>query len=147
MSRPLTDRERCLALAARVAELEDELAAWRANDNDEARWARLAGRVTRMARALRRGAPPSVPRRYLGLARVLIEMLDRPGQVRSYAQIYAAMTPGVITPESNDPRLNTGVYVCWLRKIVGATAIETARGQGYMITTEAAPDLKARFDG
>lgn len=141
MSRPLTDRERVLALEARVAELEAELAAWRGNAaedaDDEAAVLRLEV-VTGVLRAVI--GPRGVRNGARGSARLLIHMLERPGRLCRHAELLAAVS-------RKEDALSTGVNVrmCTLRfalrRMGFPEAIKTVWGEGYALDAAQAPAI------
>lgn len=145
MSAGLADyRERALRAEARVVELEDEVAAFKALANDEARWARQADRIA----AFRQRIGFGKTRRGAGLARLLIDFLDHPGSTRSNFSIWQALHPGQVENERDtDEGALAKVYVCWLRANLRAVgfgdAIQTVWGLGYRMELGAAERLKA----
>lgn len=146
MNRPLTDRERCLQLEARVAELEEELSAYKALEDQEARWAREAGRLHRVSKELRRLAGPKnhlARSRGHGMARVLLDLLAHVGMCRSPVQIYNAYNPAAA--DVPDSLKVVGVMIHYTRQVVGHAAIETVWGQGYLVPFEQAAALRARI--
>lgn len=137
-----TDRERVLQLEARVAELEDELAAWRANDADEGDDEAAALRLNAVTGVLRavianaRGVRNGVR----GSARLLIHLLDRPGRLCRHAELLAAVS-------TKEDALPTGVNVRMcslrhaLRRMGFPSAITTVWGEGYVLDAAAAPAI------
>jgi hypothetical protein len=142
MTRPLTDREQVQVLSARVAELEEELAAYRANEDQEARWARQAGRLHRVGRRLRSLAGGRLENA-MGLARILLDMLDHPGMCRTKAQLVLAWRPA--DAELPDSLKVADVLICRLRKVVGFAAIDTVWGHGWLVPFEQVAGLRYRI--
>lgn len=82
----LTDRDRCLQLEARVAELEEEVEAWRAQARGEAREAAYATRIQALKHEFRRVGVGG----QLGMgAKVLLDLMAHAGTVRTYRQLAA----------------------------------------------------------
>jgi DNA-binding winged helix-turn-helix (wHTH) protein len=146
MTRPLTDRERCQALEARVAELEEELAAWRAEGLDAARDDALMHRAVSLRDQLQRG-----DRRCAMVAcGMLIRLIDHAGNVASKQQLVDA-SRSVGSCWDREPALKIAdVQVNFLRRGLSALGfpgmIETVWGYGYRISGANAMVLKAALE-
>lgn len=142
MNRPLTDRERCLQLEARVAQLEEELAAWRGHDADDDRDEADALRLDAVKRALVRSVPAKALNGQQALAaRTLLLLLDRRGRLTTQAALAARISP------TGDGELKVAqVAICRLRKALRhwklADAVRTVWGQGYVLEPEAAERIE-----
>lgn len=138
MAVALDYRERALRAEARVAELEEELAAWRAMKRDEARDADAVQRETRIREALRSATPEAGgPAK----ARVLLALIERPGEVVSLDRLLDALRglPGTQPDVEPMPKI-VAVHVCKVRKALKALgrpgAIETVWGRGFRISAD-----------
>ena len=149
MSRPLTDRERCLQLEARVAELEEELAAYKAN---ERRAVRDAADLSRQVK-VRDFFHPAVRKRSIGAvpAAMLLHLLDHPGVVATKEQLYDCRFQPGADPDYEPQMKVVDVHVCHLREALAARgyprAIDTVWGRGYRIEPAMAATLKAAILG
>lgn len=151
MSRPLTDRE--VVLEARVAELEDELAAWR-HDADQVRV--NAARMKR-AVAIRDRLQPLDVRCALAACGIFMCLVDHPGAAIPKARLVAASRyagedvpwPSSSRADEPEPKV-VAVQVAHLRSALRQVgleaAIEAVWGVGYRVSAENAARLKARFD-
>lgn len=129
MSRPLTDRERVLQLEARVAELEEELAAWRVQGRVADAKGDALARLYRLGEAMR----PHVPHHGAMAARLVAYLLARPGRVCAGGEIGEAIALG----ETIDPDRLAKVGVAQARRGLSSLGlsdvIRTVWGQGYLI--------------
>lgn len=132
MTRPLTDRERALKAEARVAELEDELAAWKAYggaaapDADDATRRFGASRWLR-ARDRRAGTPACVS--------ILLALLARPGQVVSReALMRATRAPDADVDDTPETKV-VDVQIVGVRRALASVGVEiqTVWGVGFRI--------------
>lgn len=128
-----------LRLAARVAELEDELAEWRRQD---ARGRRAVEEETRIAltRAWLSSADAN-PRAGRRVARVLLHLLDNAPRVIPREQIHRRFF-------GEDTYLkNIDAYICWTRAALRLRgfpgAIKNHRGVGFQVAPEAIEPLRA----
>jgi hypothetical protein len=134
---PLTDRDRLLKAEARVAELEEELAAWQAGDaRSEPRPA--AERVYRLGEVLR----PQLGGHAKTAARVLIDLLDHAGQVRPGWRIGETMA----VRHCEQPEDLAKAGVCYARRALRGMGfgevLKTAWGVGYVIHAADAPAVR-----
>lgn len=138
----LTDRDLVLKLQARVAELEDEVAAWKAYDRDRGR---VDIESARFAAVLAKLRPFSTRTGVQAPARLLMVLLDSAGRLVTLERcLEAARKPdGDEEPSSN----LVGVVVCVLRAILSKAghrgAITLVWGRGYMIEAEVAERINA----
>lgn len=143
---PQTDRDRMLAAEARVAELEEELEAWRANDRRIIHDGDKAMRAFRLAERVR----PFLKSPYLGhapqVARTLIFLLDHAGTIQPVDRLGDAVS----TREIDGPNRLGAIAVTWTRAVLSQLGFEGALrnsyGQGYMIEAEVAAAIKARLE-
>jgi len=142
MNRPVTDRERATMLEARVAELEEELAAWRgsatADSNLEAEAVRLETATAAM-RAL--GCYDA-----RGVARLMLFMVGRPGRLCPHGLLFDALAT------SSEASMDiVKVRVSRARKALtrfgSPDALQTIWGQGYILRAEAAKSVAALLRG
>lgn len=138
----LTDRQLVVKLQARVAELEDEVAAWKAYDRDKgradldsARYAVVLAKVRPFCG--RHGSQSSV--------RLLLTLLDNAGRLVTLERcLDAVRKPG----RDEEPVSNlVSVGVCRLRSALSRAGyggdVVTIWGRGYMIDVEAAERINA----
>lgn len=143
MTRPLTDRERCQVLEARVAELEAELASWRANECDErsadADVLRQEGMKTLLRSAIGKAGPPGLQ------ARLALLLMDRPGRLLTYAWLGA----NIATTREACPHNAAKVALSYLRKALRvwrlADGVQTVRGRGVLMHPDTATQLSRRL--
>lgn len=147
MSRPRTDKERVLVLEAKVAELQAELSAWRANDREEMAEADRAQRVAAVVLRLKERFGRN--RGYgAGPVRVLLELLDNPGRLRTRRQLIIASRPQRDVDEV-EPAM-ADVYVVALRRLLRGygfpDAIATVRAVGWRLDRAQAPAICAALE-
>lgn len=140
MNRPLTDRERCLQLAAENAALRAEVEAWRANDRDAQLGDQAAFRADIARRFLGRGGQ---------VARLLLVFIDNPGRVLSRDELLDAVCDN---PEDHfDPRAHLGGVILKLRgdlaKLGYPLSVENIWGQGFTMPPNIAAKLRTALFG
>lgn len=144
MSRPLTDRERCLALEAEVAELRDQLAAYRAADHDDRRDAAYLARERSVRAYLRihRDAGGARP------AAILIELLTHPGKVVLRERLVDAMTGPYVDADRQPHHKDLDVRLSQIRRALELrgwprSTIRIEYGRGWWIEAGDARRLDA----
>lgn len=141
MNRPLTDRERCLHLEARVAELEEELAAWRGNARDAGRDQQSLEREARLQQLLRGTGCHSTG----CSSRLLLGLMARPGRPISYGVL-----SGLVAKDEDVTPHIVNVAVCHARKALRSWGlpgrIENIWGKGYAMTPDLAAALAAKLE-
>lgn len=146
MNRSLTDRERCMALEARVAELEEELAAWRGDSAQDLRSHHALQRAIRIRDRLQL----LDHRCALVATGVLIRMLDDPDVTVTKLQLLeASRHPGVrldYEPTLKVADVQVSFLRSGLRRLGHGDAIQTVRGVGYRIPAFRAEQLRAVLD-
>lgn len=141
MNRPLTDRERCQQLEARVAELEEELDAWREGLHTPLADEGARIRAWRVTEKLK----PFDPRVALCAAAMLVELLDRAGKPVSKSELVAASRhPGCYAHDEPDPKVAV-VQIAFLRRALArgrrGNPIRAIFNVGYVIAPEDAASL------
>jgi hypothetical protein len=134
----MTDRERAQIAEARVAELQDEVAAWRDYFKDD----RATLRRDRLVDALRKAYPKFSGRDSVSM---LLHMAGRPGRVLSKNLLLDAICDDL--NETPDIKI-VDVYVCKLRPALNALlnqepCIVTHWGHGYSVPEDVAAALLA----
>lgn len=137
-------RERVYQLEARVAELEEELAAWRERDDFDRRWQRREAELLRLREALAIGTQDRHGYSPTGV-RLLLDLLEHAGRIRSKLDLLEACAPGAL---DRDLQLkNVDVYVCGLRHALARhglrEAVQTVWGKGHMISEADALQIRA----
>lgn len=130
---PCQDCPRALELQLRVTDLQAELQAWR---DQHAGDRKATATIVRCAEIkMRLGLSPSA-------ARLLIDLIDHPGELRTNARLFA-VTAG---KEDRGPEV-TAVHLCRVRSALRRAgfegAIQTVWGQGYRVSRSVGEQLKA----
>lgn len=135
------DQQLIQRLRARVAELEEEVQAWRMSDRSDENRGRQAKRAQR-ARAL--------VRRHYGtrvnlISTLLLLLVDKPGHPISHGAFHDAI--------GQDGHVPPWVYrsvVHHLRNLLGnlglPDSLETVRGEGYCLVPDAAEHIRGLID-
>jgi DNA-binding response OmpR family regulator len=134
MTRPLTDRERANILEVRVAELQEELAAYRKDEAGDDLMMRLVEAMQCI-----RGITSPAQAHPRGTARLLLYMLERPGRLCLMDDLFRVLECGRDTmPASIKTTVSRARSYLRARGIDGA--IRNIWGQGYVLepTTAAA---------
>lgn len=131
---------RCEAHAVRIAELEEELAAWKAYRADEANLAGDLERLDRWRRAFRVTASRAL---------MLMLMVERAGSIVTRRQLVAAASlapgSGSSDPDDRNPKV-ADVYLCRIREALARHhlgKVETVWGCGWRMSAETAAAVKA----
>lgn len=132
---------RCDALARENAELREEVAAWRGHEDDLRKGEAVAERIRRL-----RGVLPMTGSHAVGAAKLLLVMIDRPGQVVGRERLLGVVASD---PQAPPEMKALSVYMCFARKAVAGggfgNPIETVWGQGYRFAPQEAHELRARM--
>jgi DNA-binding response OmpR family regulator len=142
---PLTDRQRCMVLEGRIAELEQELAAWRGNSRNADRDFDEMQRLVRLRDRLQRGER----RAALVAAGMFVRLIDHPGVVVTKGQLIdASRHPGVRDhePELRMADVQVNFLRSALRRLGLPVIIETVWGYGYRVSAECAQLAKASLE-
>jgi DNA-binding response OmpR family regulator len=145
----LSDRARIQQLEAQVADLTEELEAWRGFDGDAERRAKNDEREARVRTRIMRLKPAHRPCMYGGVVvRLLLHFIDHPDRLHRRETLL-----DVVAGEGSEslPKV-VDVRVSHARDVVAfagfdRTMIETHWGRGYRITAANAELLKAALDG
>jgi DNA-binding response OmpR family regulator len=132
---------RCEALARENAELREELGAWRGQDDDDRRSEALVDRIARLRRVL-----PVEVHHGSGTAKLLLALIDRPGQLVGRERLLRIVARDADNPPESKI---VDVYVCNARKALRLSgfpeAIETIWGGGFRLAPDVARELRARM--
>jgi Transcriptional regulatory protein, C terminal len=141
MNRPMTDRERALRAEARVAELEEELAAYKANERALASEIE-EGQEYLICLDIIKTLPIDQRCKMPGVIKLLIYISQHPGRVCSKLELLE-----LISSDKYEVQLTVvDVYISFVRKVARALglpdAIETIWGRGWLIREDQAVCLR-----
>lgn len=141
-----TDKEVIVQLRAQVADLTEEVEAWRAHDRDGAKAAITTQREAEVRSRVLALKPSSRAGVGFGgaIIRLLIVFMDNPGRLLTKHEIYKLIVSDV---DAERDTKTVDVRVCHVRHVLQwcglpRTGVETVWGRGYRLQTDAAERLK-----
>lgn len=129
MNRPMTDRERCLGLEARVAELEEELGAYRANERAAAFDYTAGAELWRLTELFR----PLVPTHAALGARCLLYLAQRPGRLCPNWELGEAIAKARTSDPDRLAKIGVSKARLGLKRLAVPHDIKLVWGRGYLL--------------
>jgi DNA-binding response OmpR family regulator len=146
VNRPLTDRETIVALRAHIADLEEEVAAWRSGAKEEAQEEHDEARVDAVRRALKDAWPLAGGRQP---ALILLHFVAHPGRPASKSRLFALTRTRYSYAREDASRSCVEVRISHLRRALDNLGypgvIESLRERGWSISTSDCDRIRALF--